>query len=92
MKRVFPLLLILLLPCFCPAQSPRMGVRGKDGSLKLLQLEQADVSVRFLDGVAETVNFAHIVRHYHYSHDTINPNRIIPINPVLDWQEPHGRG
>lgn len=44
------------------------------------------------DGVAETVNFDHIVRHYHYSHDSINPNRIIPINPVLDWQEPHGRG
>ena len=43
-------------------------------------------------GVAETVDFNHIVRHYHYSHDTINPNRIIPINPVIDWQEPHNRG
>ncbi len=43
------------------------------------------------NGVAETVNFDHIVRHYHYSHDTINPNRIIPINPILDWAEPHGR-
>ncbi len=43
-------------------------------------------------GVAETVHFDHIVRHYHYSHDTINPQRIIPINPVLDFDEPHGRG
>jgi glutathionyl-hydroquinone reductase len=42
-------------------------------------------------GVAETVNFDHIVRHYHYSHETINPNRIIPINPVLDWAAPHRR-
>lgn len=42
-------------------------------------------------GVAETVNFDHIVRHYHYSHETINPNRIIPINPVIDWNAPHGR-
>lgn len=42
-------------------------------------------------GIAKTVNFDHIVRHYHYSHDSINPHRIIPINPVLDWQEPHGR-
>ncbi|MEM9433252.1 MAG: glutathione S-transferase family protein [Pseudomonadota bacterium] len=42
-------------------------------------------------GVRETVNFAHIVRHYHYSHDSINPNRIIPINPVLDWDADHGR-
>lgn len=43
-------------------------------------------------GVAETVNFNHIVRHYHYSHDSINPHRIIPINPVIDWTAPHGRG
>jgi putative glutathione S-transferase len=43
-------------------------------------------------GVAQTVNFDHIVRHYHYSHETINPNRIIPINPVIDWDAPHNRG
>ncbi|WP_170333759.1 glutathione S-transferase family protein [Ruegeria arenilitoris] len=42
-------------------------------------------------GVAGTVNMNHIVRHYHYSHDTINPNRIIPVNPVLDYLEPHRR-
>ncbi len=42
-------------------------------------------------GVAETVHMDHIVRHYHYSHDTINPNRIIPINPELDFMAPHGR-
>lgn len=41
--------------------------------------------------ISNTVNFDHIVRHYHYSHDTINPNRIIPINPVLDYQQPHNR-
>ncbi|ARE39386.1 Glutathione S-transferase, omega [Rhodovulum sp. P5] len=43
-------------------------------------------------GVAGTVNFDHIVRHYHFSHDHINPNRIIPVNPRPDWGEPHGRG
>ncbi len=42
-------------------------------------------------GVAETVNFEHIVRHYHYSHESINPHRIIPINPIVDWTAPHGR-
>ena len=42
-------------------------------------------------GIAETVNFEHIVRHYHYSHETINPNRIIPTNPVLNFMDPHGR-
>ena len=44
------------------------------------------------NGVAQTVNFDHIIRHYHFSHDTINPTRIIPINPVINWNEPHGRG
>ena len=42
-------------------------------------------------GVAETVRFDHIVRHYHYSHESINPYRIIPINPVIDFTAPHGR-
>lgn len=37
-----------------------------------------------LDGIAETVNFDHIQEHYYTSHDTINPNRIIPAGPNLD--------
>jgi glutathionyl-hydroquinone reductase len=45
-----------------------------------------------IQGVAETVKMDHIVRHYHYSHETINPNRIIPINPNIDFYAPHGRG
>tara|TARA_B110000027_G_C16103205_1_gene294062 strand:- start:2 stop:976 length:975 start_codon:yes stop_codon:yes gene_type:complete len=45
-----------------------------------------------VEGVAETVNLNHIVRHYYYSHESINPNRIIPINPTLDLMAPHGRG
>ncbi len=42
-------------------------------------------------GVADTVHFDHIVRHYHYSHDMINPARILPINPVLDFNARHER-
>lgn len=45
-----------------------------------------------MPGIADTVVMDHIVRHYHYSHDMINPNRIIPINPALDFMAPHGRG
>ncbi|MEL6643086.1 MAG: glutathione S-transferase family protein [Pseudomonadota bacterium] len=45
-----------------------------------------------MPGIAGLINFDHIVRHYHYSHETINPLRIIPTNPVIDWMEPHGRG
>lgn len=43
-------------------------------------------------GVKQTVNMDHIVRHYHYSHETINPNRIIPTNPIIDFDAPHDRG
>ncbi len=44
------------------------------------------------DGVAETVNFDHIKRHYYITHDQINPTRIVPIGPELDLAQPHGRG
>ena len=44
-----------------------------------------------MPGIAQTVNFKHIVRHYHYSHESINPHRIIPTNPVLDYWAPHNR-
>lgn len=43
-------------------------------------------------GIAATVHPDHYIRHYHYSHDTINPHRIIPIGPQIDWNTPHGRG
>jgi putative glutathione S-transferase len=42
-------------------------------------------------GVAETVNFDHIKRHYYYTHDDINPTRIVPIGPLLELDTPHGR-
>ncbi len=31
--------------------------------------------------IKDTTNLAHIKRHYYYSHETINPYRIIPIGP-----------
>ena len=42
-------------------------------------------------GIAETVHMDHITRHYYWSHTTINPHRIIPIGPKLDFSAPHGR-
>ncbi len=42
-------------------------------------------------GVAETVNMAHIKRHYYYSHATINPTRIVPAGPELDLLAGHDR-
>ncbi len=42
-------------------------------------------------GVAETVNFDHIKRHYYQSHKTINPTGIVPLGPELDLTAPHNR-
>ncbi|MEO1541514.1 MAG: glutathione S-transferase family protein [Pseudomonadota bacterium] len=42
-------------------------------------------------GIAGTTNMDHVMRHYHYSHETINPHRIVPIGPRIDWEEPHRR-
>jgi len=42
-------------------------------------------------GVAETVNFDHIKRHYYESHKSVNPTGIVPVGPMLDYNEPHGR-
>ena len=42
-------------------------------------------------GVAATVNFEHIRRHYYESHRSINPSGIVPVGPVLDFTSPHGR-
>lgn len=36
-------------------------------------------------GVRETVNVAHIKRHYYMSHATINPHRIVPAGPIVDF-------
>jgi putative glutathione S-transferase len=41
--------------------------------------------------VAETVNFDHIKRHYYYTHDDINPTRIVPIGPEQHLNSQHGR-
>ena len=43
-------------------------------------------------GIAPTVNFAHIKRHYYMSHRNINPSGIVPLGPLLDFDEPAERG
>jgi glutathionyl-hydroquinone reductase len=42
-------------------------------------------------GIADTVNFDHIKRHYYMTHTEINPTHIVPIGPMLDLTKPHGR-
>jgi putative glutathione S-transferase len=42
-------------------------------------------------GIAATVNMDHIKRHYYMSMATINPTRIVPAGPALDFAAPHDR-
>jgi glutathionyl-hydroquinone reductase len=42
-------------------------------------------------GIAATVNMDHIKRHYYYTHDDINPTRIVPIGPIQDFMRKHNR-
>lgn len=44
-----------------------------------------------MPGIAETVNMDHIKTHYYMSHSSINPTRIVPKGPALDFMAPHGR-
>lgn len=41
--------------------------------------------------IAETVNIDHIKQHYYRSHESVNPKRIVPKGPELNFDEPHDR-
>ncbi len=38
-----------------------------------------------IDGISDTVNFDHIKRHYYFTHDDINPTRIVPVGPAQNF-------
>ncbi|MBX2835678.1 MAG: glutathione S-transferase family protein [Gammaproteobacteria bacterium] len=42
-------------------------------------------------GVASTFNATHAKNHYYASHETINPTRVIPTGPDINFMEPHQR-
>lgn len=42
-------------------------------------------------GIAETVSIDHIKRHYYMTHEEINPTRLVPLGPVVDFTGSHGR-
>lgn len=41
--------------------------------------------------VAQTINMFHIKTHYYGSHETINPTRVVPVGPAIDYTLPHDR-
>ena len=44
-----------------------------------------------VSGVAETVDFDYIKRHYYFSHTSVNPTQIIPKGPLQDFTKKHDR-
>jgi putative glutathione S-transferase len=44
-----------------------------------------------VSGVAETVDFYHIKRHYYFSHTMINPTQVVPKGPYIEYTRPHNR-
>lgn len=42
-------------------------------------------------GIAETVDFPYIKKHYYGSHESVNPTRVVPMGPVVDYAAPHDR-
>ena len=44
-----------------------------------------------MPGIAATVDFDHIKRHYYQSHATINPSGVVPLGPPIDFKAAHGR-
>ncbi|MEH6576503.1 MAG: glutathione S-transferase C-terminal domain-containing protein [Amphritea sp.] len=44
-----------------------------------------------LPAIRQTVNLEHIKLHYFYAHNFINPHRIVPKGPDIDWQQAHNR-
>jgi putative glutathione S-transferase len=44
-----------------------------------------------MPGIADTVHIDFVKRHYYGSHANLNPARIVPIGPDLNYETPHGR-
>ncbi|MDO6764278.1 glutathione S-transferase family protein [Agarivorans sp. 1_MG-2023] len=44
-----------------------------------------------IEGIAETINFEHIKRHYYQSHGMVNPTRVVPVGPILYLDKAHQR-
>ena len=44
-----------------------------------------------VEGIADTVAMEYIKAHYYGSHETINPTRVIPAGPVIDFTSAHHR-
>lgn len=58
----------------------------------LPNLQRYLVELYNVPGVADTVSFEHIKRHYYQSHKTINPTGVVPVGPTLELLSSEGEG
>ncbi|MFK7801170.1 MAG: glutathione S-transferase family protein [Anaerolineae bacterium] len=42
-------------------------------------------------GIADTVDLPQIKEHYYRSHESVNPSRVVPMGPEIDYTQPHNR-
>ncbi|MCV6596207.1 MAG: glutathione S-transferase family protein [Mangrovicoccus sp.] len=42
-------------------------------------------------GISETVDIPYIKKHYYGSHESVNPTRVVPLGPMIDYAAPHDR-
>jgi hypothetical protein len=47
--------------------------------------------VHRIQGVAATCRLDHIKEHYYRGHPSVDPTRIVPVGPRIDYATPHGR-
>ncbi len=70
------------------------NIHFKCSRRKLIEYEHLWPYARDLfqrDGIAETVRFDDIRRHYYTTHPDVNPSGLIAVMPDVDFGEPHGR-
>lgn len=44
-----------------------------------------------IPAIRSTVDFEHCKNHYYQSHTQINPTGVVPMGPIQNLDEPHGR-
>ena len=70
----------------------------RNALVELFELDPASISLEShlyqdleIDSIDAIDLIDHIKRHYYMTHDEINPTRIVPLGPELDFAAPHGR-
>lgn len=84
--RLFPTMVRMV-----PVYQGHFKVNWKDLRLDYPALWGWVRDVYQLPGVAGTLHLEETRRHYYFSHESVNPHRIVPLGPTVDFTTAHGR-